>query len=455
MNPELLDYDIFPKVFRCGEPVEVCIRPLGAHVAFIAGEEYLITVQQLDEGSLDNYPERDNCAEYELTPCADGCLRFTHTYEGEQEHFVNVMFNGKRIVRLCVYSLFEDLAGRYPFMGDLHMHTCRSDGKQAPAIVAANYRRHGYDFLAITDHNRYYPSLEAMDAFKDVPVEYTLVPGEEVHMPKAPGAINDIHIVNFGGSYSVNALVEGVQTGEVGTDKALRSLDGKCPEVISQDEYRREVRELQATLDIPDGVEGFAYASCVWIFNHIRAGGGLGIFCHPYWISNVFQVPETFVEYMMETQPFDAFEVLGGENYFEQNGFQTVRYYEDRAKGRRYPIVGSTDSHNSTEHNENAFVASTVVFSPENTREALISSIKDCYSAAVDGISREFRVVGEMRFVRYTCFLLKEFFPLHDELCFEEGRLMKEYACGNTEVAEDLRRISGRMRRQREKYFNF
>ena len=60
-----------------------------------------------------------------------------------------------------------------------------------------------------------------------------------------------------------------------------------------------------------------------------------------------------------------------------------------------------------------------------------------------------------MRFVRYTCFLLKEFFPLHDELCFEEGRLMKEYACGNTEVAEDLRRISGRMRRQREKYFNF
>ena len=451
---ELLDYDIFPKVFPCGKAVEVCIKPLGAHVAFTE-DEYTVTVQQLDEGDIRNYPERNNCVEYKLSPCEDGCLRFTHTYDGEQQHFIKILKDDKRIVRLSVYSLFEDLVGRYPFMGDLHMHTFRSDGKQAPAIVAANYRRHGYDFLAITDHELYYPSLEAMNAYKDVPIEYTLVPGEEVHMPKAPGAINDVHIVNFGGSYSVNALVEGEQTEEVGKDKALRSLDGICPEVMTPEEYREEVRELQKTLDIPEGVEGFAYASCVWIFNHIKKGNGLGIFCHPYWISNVFQVPETFVEYMMETQPFDAFEVLGGENYFEQNGLQTVRYYEDRAKGRRYPIVGSTDSHNSTEHNENAYVSSTIVFSPENTREALIASIKDFYSAAVDGISKEFRIVGEMRFVRYACFLMQEYFPLHDELCFEEGRLMKAYACGDESAAEDLKHISGRMKRQREKYFKF
>jgi hypothetical protein len=171
-------------------------------------------------------------------------------------------------------------------------------------------------------------------------------------------------------------------------------------------------------------------------------------------VQNVFHVPETLTEHIMATQPFDAFEVLGGENYFEQNGFQTVRYYEDRAKGRRYPIVGSTDSH-SCIHNRNGYIASTIVFSPENTREDIISSIKDFYSVAVDSISTELRLVGEIRFVRYGNFLLREFFPLHDELTFEEGRLMKAYACGDKSAAEDLKRIYGRMKAQREKYFKF
>lgn len=444
---ELTNYDIYPKVFPCDKETEVTIKPLGAHVAFSG--EYTINVRALNEGNAARYPERNNLAEYIVTTDTDGCLRFSHTYKDEQEHYVDILKDGKRLVRLSVYSLLPDLAGRYPFRGDLHMHTCRSDGRQAPAIVAAEYRKNGYDFLAITDHDVYYASLEAMNAFKDVPIEYTLVTGEEVHLEG-----NDIHIVNFGGKYSVNALMPGDHHIDVGPDKCYRSLDGECPEIISVDEYKRQVNELAETLNIPDGVEKFTYAACVWIFNHIKKADGLGIFCHPYWLQNVFHVPETLVEHIMETQPFDAFEVLGGENYFEQNGYQSVRYYEDRIKGRHYPIVGSTDSH-SCVHNECGFVASTIVFSPENTREGLISSIKDFYSVAVDSISKELRLVGELRFVRYGCFLLREFFPLHDELVFEEGRLMKDYVCGDKDAERLLRAISGRMKKQREKYFAF
>ena len=65
----------------------------------------------------------------------------------------------------------------------------------------------------------------------------------------------------------------------------------------------------------------------------IKKAGGLGIFCHPYWLSNVHQVPENITDYMLKTHPFDAFEVLGGENYYEQNGLQTHKYYEVLAKG--------------------------------------------------------------------------------------------------------------------------
>lgn len=444
---ELTNYDIFPKVFRCDTPVEVTIKPLGLHAAFEG--EYTIQVRAFNEGNSTRYPERNNLKEFIVSPCNDGCLRFTHTYKDEQEHYVDIVRDGKRVVRLSVYSLLDDLCGRYPFRGDLHMHTTRSDGNQAPAIVAANYRKYGYDFLAITDHDSYYPSLEAINAYKDVPIEYNLVTGEEVHLEG-----NDIHIVNFGGKYSVNALMPGDHHDDVGDGKDLRSIDGSCPDVISVDEYKRQVYELIKTLDIPDGIEKFTYASCVWIFNHIKKADGLGIFAHPYWLQNVLHVPESLTEYMMATQPFDAFEVLGGENYFEQNGWQTIRYYEDRAKGRKYPIVGSTDSHSSV-HNRNALIASTIVFAHENTREGIVYSIKEFYSVAVDSISTELRVVGEMRFVRYATFLLREFFPLHDELCFEEGRLMKDYACGDEDAAETLRFISGRMKKQREKYFKF
>ena len=95
------------------------------------------------------------------------------------------------------------------------------------------------------------------------------------------------------------------------------------------------------------------------------------------------------------------------------------------------------------------------MFAPENKREPLISSIKDFYSVAVDTISDEFRIVGDLRLVKYAAFLFQEFFPLHDELCFEEGRLMKEYACGDKSASAALEFINGRMKKQREKYFRF
>jgi len=268
-----------------------------------------------------------------------------------------------------------------------------------------------------------------------------------------------VHIVNFGGEYSINALTEGEAVDEKGTDPKYRSLYGKCPDYMPKEEYDALMRRLISEADIPEGIDPYAAVCCKWIFDEIRKANGLGIFAHPNWIANVFHVPEVFTEYIMETQPFDAFEVLGGENYYEQNGFQTIKYYEDRAKGRRYPVVGSTDSHSSHESNRNSMICSTIIFTPECERTALIGAVKDFYSVAVDTISEEFRLVGESRFVRYGCFLLKNWFPIHDDLCIEEGRLMKQYVTGTeSERAEAkalLTAINGRMKRLREKYFAF
>ncbi len=300
IKTELFNFDIYPKVFPCDEKITVTVRPLGDHA--LTPGAYTVVVQGLNDGKYIDYPDRKNLSCYTVVTDENGCISFSHIYKGEQEHFIDIYKNKKKIVRLSVYSLLPDLVGRYPFRGDLHMHTCRSDGKQAPAIVAAQYRKYGYDFLSVTDHERYYPSLEAINAFRDAPIEYTLIPGEEIHLQD-----NDVHIVNFGGKYSVNALMQGEHLKEVGENKLLRSLEGNCPEIISVEEYKNQVEALAETLNIPDGIEKFTYASCVWIFNHIKNAEGLGIFCHPYWISDVFQVPESLTDYIMETKPFDAF----------------------------------------------------------------------------------------------------------------------------------------------------
>jgi len=449
---ELHNYDIFPKVVQAGKATEITIQPLGLHAAF-KDEEYNLSVHPFDEGTPWDYPDRPNDFVYEAIPDADGCIRFSFEFFGEQEYYIRVNDGAKFRIQLSVFSVAEDLAGRYPFRGDLHMHTMRSDGSQSPAIVSANYRKTGYDFFAITDHERYYPSLEAIAAYRDVPIEFTIVPGEEVHLPKGLDHTNDVHIVNFGGEYSINGLVRDVaHVKEAGEDAAKRSIIPNPPAVMDKEEVWAIVDEYAKTLTIPEGVERYAYAECCWIFEQIKQAGGLGIFCHPFWISNVLQVPPSFYEHMMETHPFGAYEVLGGESNFEQNGFQTVAYYEDRAKGRRYPIVGSTDSHDSV-NNRNSHVCSTIVFSPENERRALIRSVEEFYSVAADTIDEMPRYVGEMRFVRYACFLEKNFFPLHDELCFEEGRAMKDYVCGVPGAKETLGFLSGRMKQQREKYF--
>lgn len=456
MRTELHYYDIFPKVFPAGKEVTVTIKPLGHHAEFKNPDGIVLKIFGLDDGNPRDYPHRKNgqAVEFEF----DGCIKFTHTFPREQQYYIRIFDKetDKKLLQLSVYALDEDLCGRYPLIGDLHMHTCRSDGRQAPAIVCANYRKHGYDFFAITDHHRYYPSLEAIEAYKDVPIEFNICPGEEVHLPDvAPDHINDVHIVNFGGKYSVNGLLKDEYAEEFGNDIDKRRFEGfPCPEAMTEDEYRAEVDALAATLDIPEGIEPFTYASCVWVFNHIRNAEGLGIFCHPYWLSNVHQVPENITDYMLKTHPFDAFEVLGGENYYEHNGFQTHKYYEIKAQGYDFPIVGSTDSHSSI-NNENAYVASTMVFSPKNERVAIIDSINNYYSIAIDGISKEFRLVGDFRLARYATFLLQDYFPLHDDLCYEEGRAMKDYVCGIEGAKETLEFISGRIQKQREKYFAF
>ncbi len=420
MKPELGEFDVFPRVVRAGCETEITIRALYDHTLFTSPYPYRLWM--FPAGGLPGQPGSTSALELEAN-WSEGGLRFRYPFANEQEYIL-VVENTSGLPRARSYefrffALEDDLFNRRPYKGDLHMHSFRSDGYEAPAYVAGACRRIGLDFMAVTDHRQYEPSLEAMRAFQGLPVDLRIYPGEEVHPPDNP-----VHIINFGGGFSLN-------------------------QVFRQDEerYRAEVRAIADSLsDFPADVDRYIYASCVWCFNQIRAGGGLGVFCHPYWLSrHRYDISETIVSLVLERQPYDALELLGGYHLYEieLNMIQVARYHEERARGKSIPIVGVSDAHGCERDLFGWFY--TVVFSPSSDLPDLVQSIKELYSVAIDALPENpLRAHGPFRLALYAHFLLREIFPLHDALCLEEGRLMLAFLAGDGHAETQLVALQGR-----------
>ncbi len=445
-------FDIFPLVFPVGENVEFCIKAL-AKKNSLKGD-FTLKILRLDAGSPDEEFYKNNLKKIDLSTDSEGNLKFNFTADGECEYYVRIYKGEQRVEQLSIYAVDGELATRYPLRGDFHVHTTGSDGKEDPQIVCANYRRKGYDFIFITDHDKYFPSLDAISFYKDVKLGINILPGEEVHLPGTP-----VHIVNAGGLFSVNGLLPMKENYlETNGELSRRRFNEKVtpPNVYKMEDYWAEIEEIERGLKsgenpIPNDVDAKSYAVCLWIFDKIKKADGLGIFAHPYWLWNVWQIPEKFTKYMLENHPFDAFEVLGGENYYSQNGFQTALYYDEYLHGRVHPIVGSTDSHGSTAENRNWDICSTIVFAKDNTREDIISAVKDKFSVAVDTISKEYRLVGEFRYIKYASFLMERYFPIHDKQAYLDGEITYQYAIGNADKTE-VESVSSRAKKLVDKY---
>ncbi|MGB9682406.1 MAG: PHP domain-containing protein, partial [bacterium] len=332
-------------------------------------------------------------------------------FEGEQEHIIYIEV-GSRTFSFSLYSVEEDLLYRTPYKGDMHIHTYYSDGIESPAYVASSSRKIGLDFLSITDHRRYFPSIEAIETFKGLDLSFKIFPGEEVHPPNNP-----LHIVNFGGSFSINELFDKEREG-----------------------YDREVSEIEEKLkkEIPDIPERSQLASSIWCFDKIREGGGLGVFAHPFWrVKEGYYISERLFNLLYDKEPFDAVEIVGGYHMHElvSNNLQIVSYYE-RSRGKSIPVVGVTDAHGCETGSLFGWYY-TVVFSPTLELKDIIESIRLGYSVGVEAIpQREPRVYGSLRLVLFTQFLIREIFPTHDKICEEEGKFMIRYITGKADNKE-------------------
>ena len=411
----LENYAIYPAVIPADTPVEMTIVPKGRAFLFFEGEEYQLVLASVD-GDEDYYYAPHSLKRITVK-ASGGVLKFTYTFPGEQEHLFLLSYQEKKLAELSVYSLKEDLYALRPLKGDFHSHSYRSDGMHDPAEAASHFREQGYDFYALTDHNRYFSGNEVDEIYAGTATDFTRVLGEELH---TPGSV--IHIIHVGGHRSIT---EEYVKDPVTYEKEVDTYRPRVPESVPE-RYRDR------------------YARAMWASEKIRSVGGLAIFAHPYWRpggSKVYNVNEEFTKILLTSGLFDAYELIGGMGQVGNN--RSVNHWAElRAEcGLKISVVSSSDVHGMSGSHTFPYCF-TICFAEKNENDAIVAAVRAGRSVAVEAIGenyeRQNRCYGSLRLVSYAQFLLQRYYPAFQRVCQGEGVAMRAYAMGEAD-AELLR----------------
>ena len=417
--------DLFPKVFLADKKQKIYVKIDGA----CAQDSVMIKIQPMEIYAI-KHTERyrideENRYPYtEMMSEGDNVYSIEYAFFDEQKYDVKIKMGADVSLWTRIYSVKNDLAALRVYKGDTHLHTCRSDGEDTPFEVACQYRAAGFDFIAVTDHHRYAPSLEGKAAVEKWTNAYRVFRGEEVHNRD----MGYFHIINFDGDCSVNDIVE------------------------TQDEYvQSEVQKILAKGDIPDTVaDKYDCAYRIFIAEQIQKAGGVAIMAHPYWdVYGEYHMPTATTQYLLRRGTFDAVELLAADD-FDGNGdnLQVALWGDLRAEGYKIPVVGASDSHSRNGDYTLFNRHFSLVFA--DGFDDVKSAIKAGRSVAVLSFNDEnFLAFGEFRYVKYARFLLKEYLPGYQRLTAKHGAAI--LAEDGDAVAEAEQEIA----RYNKKFFAF
>ena len=452
MYEYLKKFRITPRVVKADTVQSVSVECLDESRLFYDDLEYSVDIYPTEFRSYEENKElmmrgRDNCHKIICRP-VNGVITFDFCFYGEQEWTIKItrLKSDKHIperfmennwpwlvdalyhsIDFKMYSLAEDLYNKRPFKGDLHIHTYGSDGGESPEFVASQYRKFGFDFISITDHYVMEPSVQAIKAFEPLDTEFKLFPGEEVHPVK--GGV--FHMVNFNGKSSVNKIY-----------------------YDDIEKTTAEVEKIAETIECPDPDDKVELAWFKWMADEIRKSGGIAIYPHPYWVVlGSLNVRSSISEEIFKQGFCDVYEILGGTSNPAHNRIQVQINYDMRDKGYKYPIVASSDAHSSLVHGVSFFDSSwTVVFS-ENA-DKIPENIMADMSVAVDNhLVENKNVYGNLRLVKYTWFLIDNYYAEHDELCNASGQAILRYMQGDKSQAKLISLLEDELRKYNENFF--
>ena len=207
--------------------------------------------------------------------------------------------------------------------GNIHSHSTFSDGSLTPEEMKDAYRHHGYDFLAVTDHDIYTDTRALTDD------AFTMLQGFELWGNAASD--RDIHV-----NFLWADTVEGVAPGQV---MHLQQRNGR----VCRD-FCFCMREM----------------GCYVMLNH------------PHW--SMLTSPE-----VEDDNPYHAVEVINyGTEWLENTGDGSVFWTEMLYRGCRLWGGGSDDNHNHQPLDSmysDSFGGFTVVRARNRTPEAILEAL--------------------------------------------------------------------------------
>ena len=384
--------EVFPKVFQASKLQTIHIYCEG-ETAPLA-----IKIQPMEIYAIPHTPAYrvDEETRYSFTPLQEngqGMYETKYNFFGEQRYDVQIKKGDEIICRTHIYSVQKDLVGLHVFKGDTHLHSNRSDGEGTTFEVSCLYRAAGYDFIAVTDHHRYAPSLEAKAEMETLTHQFMVFRGEEVHNKD----MGYFHIINFDGDYSVNTILE------------------------TQDEFvATELNRIIQTTNFPENVaDKTDCAYRIFIAEQIRKAGGIAIMAHPFWdVFGEYHMPTTTVEFLLKNGYYDALELLAADDIHGHNGSNLqIALWEDlRVQGAKIPVLGASDSHSCTSEDSLFNKQYSLVFAKDFC--GIKEAIKAEQSVAVFAEKKEsYFAYGQFRWVKYARFMMDEYFPVHETLC--------------------------------------
>ncbi|OQA83159.1 MAG: DNA polymerase/3'-5' exonuclease PolX [Lentisphaerae bacterium ADurb.Bin242] len=408
LPPIQRDYLLSPAVIPADTRATVRICPRFSHAAFPPADRLTVELIPVDGLSKEGYLSSSAGALSSFSLLKDGTLEVTGFFAGEQEHTLLVKFpknNAERVLSFSLYSLSRDLFSLFPYKGDLHLHSNRSDGTEAPEYLPARCREVGYDFMAVTDHRLYDPSREAIRFWKEYAPPVTILPGEEVQL-----ADEYLHTLSLGAAFGIHRWAE----------------EHPVPFENELDSIRGEFRKASLPFD-PEPL-----VRAEWVFRKIREAGGVSVFSHPCWRREKNKIHEGLLRALLRQSGFDALEVFSGHGHdgWLANSLQELLYHGMEPDRRPAPVSAS-DAHGTSGLSQCFRWNYTIVFASSPSVEHLVSAIRKKLCVAVEAHEEAYpRITGEMRLVRYGGFLMKNYFPYHDFLAGAEGAAMHRILAG-------------------------
>lgn len=252
------------------------------------------------------------------------------------------------------------IAGPRRFKGNLHGHTTASDGRLEAAACVRAYRAHGYDFIAISDHERFFDATDFDDD------GFLVYPAIEFAVGKPRDGYKGHHLQGLAGT---PAQLEAAGAEWLRHGQVLERLPWRGP------------HSVQRAADL------------------LRRAGLMVVYNHPVW-------SRLEVEDLLDVSGLFAVEIYNhGSEQEDATGLATAHWDLLLRRGRRVYGLATDDNHNARPFDSpysDSFGGWIVVDAPELTRAALAGSLQGGHFYSSTG--PEIRTYGvQGREVRIAC----------------------------------------------------